>query len=208
MSILRKLKGGPSKEVRILVLGLDNAGKTTILKKLADEDITQITPTKVKPDYVLGLVMSLSVQFISFTTHAPASFLQGFNIKSVQSAGFKLNVWDIGGRLMALLHPQKNIYLFKSSLPTIIFKPQTAILFTHALLCNLFFSGQRHIRPYWKNYFDNTDVLVCWFDLCKLCLSSLFLSSFVSPKPLLYRCMSLTAQIGPASRRLARCSCL
>lgn len=41
---------------------------------------------------------------------------QGFNIKSVQSAGFKLNVWDIG--------------------------------------------GQRKIRPYWRNYFENTDVLV------------------------------------------------
>lgn len=27
------------KEVRIVVLGLDNAGKTTILKKLADEDV-------------------------------------------------------------------------------------------------------------------------------------------------------------------------
>lgn len=43
-------------------------------------------------------------------------FLQGFNIKSVQSQGFKLNVWDIG--------------------------------------------GQRKIRPYWRNYFENTDVLV------------------------------------------------
>lgn len=42
--------------------------------------------------------------------------LQGFNIKSVQSQGFKLNVWDIG--------------------------------------------GQRKIRPYWRNYFENTDILV------------------------------------------------
>ena len=29
------------KEARILVLGLDNAGKTTILKKMSDEDISQ-----------------------------------------------------------------------------------------------------------------------------------------------------------------------
>lgn len=86
MSILRKLRAVPEKELRLLLLGLDNAGKTTILKMLASEDITHITPTA------------------------------GFNIKSVISEGFKLNVWDIG--------------------------------------------GQRKIRPYWKNYFENTDVLV------------------------------------------------
>ena len=55
-------------EARLLVLGLDNSGKTTILKKLSDEDITHIMPT------------------------------QGFNIKSLMRDGFKLNVWDIGGQ--------------------------------------------------------------------------------------------------------------
>uniref|UniRef100_A0A183V0F8 ADP-ribosylation factor-like protein 3 n=1 Tax=Toxocara canis TaxID=6265 RepID=A0A183V0F8_TOXCA len=69
---------------------LDNAGKTTILKNLASEDIAHITPT------------------------------QGFNIKSVVSDDVKLNVWDIG--------------------------------------------GQRKIRPYWKNYFENTDVLIYVID--------------------------------------------
>ena len=86
----RKLKSSPDRELRILLLGLDNAGKTTILKTLASEDISTITPT------------------------------QGFNIKSVQSEGFKLNVWDIG--------------------------------------------GQRKIRPYWRNYFDNTDILIYVID--------------------------------------------
>lgn len=33
-------------QARILVLGLDNAGKTTILKQLSDEDITTIMPTQ------------------------------------------------------------------------------------------------------------------------------------------------------------------
>ena len=50
------------------MLGLDNAGKTTILKKLSQEDISHIMPT------------------------------QGFNIKSLVQDGFKLNVWDIGGQ--------------------------------------------------------------------------------------------------------------
>merc|ERR1712232_1008912 len=55
-------------EARILMLGLDNAGKTTILKKMSEEDISHIMPT------------------------------QGFNIKSIVHEGFKLNVWDIGGQ--------------------------------------------------------------------------------------------------------------
>ena len=38
----------------------------------------------------------------------------------MQQAGFKLNVWDIG--------------------------------------------GQKHIRPYWKNYYQNTDALVYMID--------------------------------------------
>ncbi len=69
-----------------MILGLDNAGKTTILRKLSDEDITTTTPT------------------------------QGFNIKSILTHGFKLNVWDIG--------------------------------------------GQKTIRPYWRNYYENTEALI------------------------------------------------
>merc|ERR1719247_285735 len=85
LSLLRGLRKNDT-EARILMLGLDNAGKTTILKKMSDEDISHVMPT------------------------------QGFNIKSLITEGFKLNVWDIG--------------------------------------------GQKTIRPYWKNYFDNTDVLI------------------------------------------------
>merc|ERR1712125_15923 len=67
LSILKKMKKD-EKEARILMLGLDNAGKTTILKKMSEEDISHIMPT------------------------------QGFNIKSLVHEGFKLNVWDIGGQ--------------------------------------------------------------------------------------------------------------
>ncbi|CDW53261.1 ADP ribosylation factor protein 3 [Trichuris trichiura] len=90
LALLKRLRSSSGKEVRILLLGLDNAGKTTLLKGLVSEDITQVTPT------------------------------QGFNIKSVVSDGFKLNVWDIG--------------------------------------------GQRKIRPYWKNYFENADILIYVID--------------------------------------------
>merc|ERR1712227_487372 len=67
LTLLKKMKKD-DKEARILMLGLDNAGKTTILKKLSEEDISHIMPT------------------------------QGFNIKSLVQDGFKLNVWDIGGQ--------------------------------------------------------------------------------------------------------------
>ena len=66
LNLLRSLKRDDM-EVSILVLGLDNAGKTTIIKALSSEDISNIQPT------------------------------QGFNIKSLTQDGFKLNVWDIGG---------------------------------------------------------------------------------------------------------------
>jgi GTPase SAR1 family protein len=45
LNLLRTLKRD-DKEARILVLGLDNAGKTTILKALSDEDISTIMPTQ------------------------------------------------------------------------------------------------------------------------------------------------------------------
>ena len=48
LTYIRKLKGAPKGELRILLLGLDNAGKTTILKILANEDVSHISPTQVK----------------------------------------------------------------------------------------------------------------------------------------------------------------
>merc|ERR1719210_998465 len=83
--ILRKVKQ-QEKEMRILLLGLDNAGKTTILKKFNGEPIDTVSPTL------------------------------GFNIKTLDYKGYKLNIWDVG--------------------------------------------GQKTIRSYWRNYFEQTDGFV------------------------------------------------
>lgn len=55
LALLRKLKSNPDKELRILLLGLDNAGKTTLLKQLASEDVSHITPTQVSATSDLGV---------------------------------------------------------------------------------------------------------------------------------------------------------
>ena len=67
LTILKKVKQ-KEREVRILMLGLDNAGKTTVVKKFNGEDIDLIAPTL------------------------------GFNIKTLEYRGFKLNIWDVGGQ--------------------------------------------------------------------------------------------------------------
>eukprot|EP00877_Chromochloris_zofingiensis_P005023 jgi/Chrzof1/14521/Cz09g05260.t1 len=67
LTIIKKVKR-KEKEMRLLMVGLDNAGKTTIVKRLNGEDITTISPTL------------------------------GFNIKTMQYKGYKLNIWDVGGQ--------------------------------------------------------------------------------------------------------------
>ena len=48
LSLLKNTKktGKQLKEARIVMLGLDNAGKTSILKRIAEEPLENITPTK------------------------------------------------------------------------------------------------------------------------------------------------------------------
>eukprot|EP00033_Pygsuia_biforma_P001896 GCRY01002117.1.p1 GENE.GCRY01002117.1~~GCRY01002117.1.p1 ORF type:complete len:185 (+),score=35.55 GCRY01002117.1:244-798(+) len=89
MSILKKVKQ-KEREIRLLMVGLDNAGKTTIVKKFNGEDTSSIEPTL------------------------------GFNIKTLEFEGYKLNIWDVG--------------------------------------------GQKSIRSYWRNYFEQTDGIVWVID--------------------------------------------
>ncbi|CAG8983777.1 hypothetical protein HYALB_00010417 [Hymenoscyphus albidus] len=67
LSILRKARL-KDKEMRILMLGLDNAGKTTIVKRIMGEDVNSVSPTL------------------------------GFIIKTIDYEGYKLNIWDVGGQ--------------------------------------------------------------------------------------------------------------
>lgn len=60
-----------NQEVRILILGLDGAGKTTIVYKL------------VSPDEVISQPLVPTI---------------GFNVESVEYKNVKLQVWDLGGQ--------------------------------------------------------------------------------------------------------------
>jgi ADP-ribosylation factor-like protein 1 len=57
-----------NKEIRILILGLDGAGKTTILYKLQIGEVINTKPTI------------------------------GFNVETLTYKSLKLNVWDLGGQ--------------------------------------------------------------------------------------------------------------
>jgi ADP-ribosylation factor-like protein 1 len=65
-SLLNRLWG--SKEVRILILGLDGAGKTTILYRLQIGEVVTTIPTI------------------------------GFNVETVNYKNIKFQVWDLGGQ--------------------------------------------------------------------------------------------------------------
>ncbi|KAJ2720247.1 ADP-ribosylation factor-like protein 2 [Coemansia sp. Benny D115] len=85
LSIIRKLRVR-EKQLRILVLGLDNAGKTTAMRRLNNQPIDTISPTL------------------------------GFSISTLQVHAYRVDFWDVG--------------------------------------------GQRTIRPYWRNYFEQTDGII------------------------------------------------
>eukprot|EP00658_Telonema_sp_P-2_P031227 TRINITY_DN23415_c0_g1_i4.p1 TRINITY_DN23415_c0_g1~~TRINITY_DN23415_c0_g1_i4.p1 ORF type:complete len:185 (-),score=42.12 TRINITY_DN23415_c0_g1_i4:319-873(-) len=85
LTIIKKVKR-KEKEMRLLILGLDNAGKTSVMQKFNGEDISGIEPTL------------------------------GFNIKTLEYGGFTLNFWDVG--------------------------------------------GQKTIRAYWRNYFEETEGVI------------------------------------------------
>lgn len=67
LTIIKKQKA-KNREIRVLTLGLDNSGKTTIVKCMLEEDTNTVLPT------------------------------MGFQIHNVVHENHTLNIWDIGGQ--------------------------------------------------------------------------------------------------------------
>ena len=57
IGILRNLRKNKKEELRILVLGLDNSGKTTILKSLSNE-VLPLSPRTSAPSHPLRVSIS------------------------------------------------------------------------------------------------------------------------------------------------------
>lgn len=77
-SYFRGLLG--AREMRILILGLDGAGKTTILYKLQVGEVVTTIPTI------------------------------GFNVEQVTYKNLKFQVWDLGGQTSIRLVPTQFIF--------------------------------------------------------------------------------------------------
>ncbi|KAL2632788.1 hypothetical protein R1flu_004267 [Riccia fluitans] len=68
LSIFRKFSTSKREETKILLLGLESAGKSSCLAFLCNEDLAKIVPTR------------------------------GFIIKSLLHDSYRLNIWDVGGQ--------------------------------------------------------------------------------------------------------------
>jgi len=89
LTILKKLQQ-KERQMRLLVLGLDNAGKTTLVKRWCGQFTGDIEPTL------------------------------GFQIQTLEYQNYTLHLWDVG--------------------------------------------GQKSIRSYWRNYFEQTDGVIFVID--------------------------------------------
>jgi ADP-ribosylation factor-like protein 2 len=134
LTILRKVKV-EEKEIRLLILGLDNAGKTSITKHFLGQPVDNVEPTlgfSIQTlDYQLGGNVSDCEFECSTSTNAnvnePRSLSEGSsNWRTTTSSTqdqqqcYQLHLWDIG--------------------------------------------GQSSIRAYWRNYFEKTDGLIFVID--------------------------------------------
>mmetsp|Transcript_11736 Transcript_11736/g.29739 ORF Transcript_11736/g.29739 Transcript_11736/m.29739 type:complete len:234 (+) Transcript_11736:186-887(+) len=95
LTILKKVKE-EEREIRILVLGLDNAGKTTIVRRLCDKPIDSIEPT-----------LGFSIQTLEYDLRETQEYdtvdvdnLFGASSASIASTAstYQLHLWDIGGQ--------------------------------------------------------------------------------------------------------------
>lgn len=96
ISYLSGLFGG--RERRILILGLDGAGKTTILYRLQVGEVVTTIPSVFHIPYFSVDLFTIEIVYSKFKTLLNTSIAIGFNVETVQYKNLKLQVWDLGGQ--------------------------------------------------------------------------------------------------------------
>lgn len=100
MGALASLFKFGKKEMRILMVGLDAAGKTTILYKLKLGEIVTTIPTIGESSPAALQVVTLH----ALLTNAKISNIcffplyAGFNVETVEYKNISFTVWDVGGQ--------------------------------------------------------------------------------------------------------------
>lgn len=91
-------------EIRVVTLGLDGAGKTTILFKLKQDEFMQPIPTIGKRESgKLKKKIKKIPKSSSHVTYGPLSDVSswvcsGFNVETVEYKNLKFTIWDVGGK--------------------------------------------------------------------------------------------------------------
>lgn len=186
LTVLRKVKQ-KEHQVRILLLGLDNAGKTTLLKRLIGDLIPNEDGTTIQtnPDsnniYVgesnihpelLETNNNLSRNEINVnskdTTNETINNLnidnnQVQNIEQTEPKKHSLNLETDNTELTTESTATDSQFVQSSTNPTLGFNIRS---FQHAgFKINIWdIGGQKSIRSYWKNYFEDTDAIIWVID--------------------------------------------
>ncbi|GAU50265.1 hypothetical protein TSUD_409110 [Trifolium subterraneum] len=174
LSIIRKIKK-KEKEMRILMVGLDNSGKTTIVLKINGEDTSVISPT-----------LGFNIKTITYQNHR---FLGNVN-KNEDKDVIMLNLLD--NSIVLLFDGDKHVILL--NLVMVVNVEAFIQIDNGRYTLNIWdVGGQKTIRSYWRNYFEQTDGLV-WvvdssdlrrLDDCKMELDNLLKEERLSGSSLL-----------------------
>lgn len=96
-NLLKSLIG--KKEMRILMVGLDAAGKTTILYKLKLGEIVTTIPTIGACIVKIALVVKYChAPHVCLTFCMNSPLFSGFNVETVEYKNISFTVWDVGGQ--------------------------------------------------------------------------------------------------------------
>ena len=171
-SIFSKLWG--DKEMRILILGLDGAGKTTILYRLQVGEVVTTIPSMLRARPYGAARLAAAADSVAAGSFAAI----GFNVETVTYKNLKFQVWDLGGEWARALyvlrtqdiHPRAHPYVavFPGWLSGQVKRASGGLLWRGPKkrrgTWGLYDSFPALLlflpRPYWRCYYSNTDAII------------------------------------------------